>query len=288
MSNLPELVLYHAQCNDGFCAAWLWRRYKNAQAEFRPIQYGDEPPQDIHGRDVVLLDFSFKRDILLRMHENTHTLIVLDHHKTAQEELKGLDFCRFDMNKSGARVTLEYIRESVTGLSGADFPIWLVEYTEDRDLWRWLLPRSAEVSAALSSYPRTFEVWDHLYETGQDALVREGTAIQRYQNQVVEDKKKQAKWTELDGHRVPILNCTELVSETVGALAENNPFAIGFFIVSNDQIVYSLRSRGDGVDVADIARRNGGGGHRNAAGFTAPTLLPLFDQPKEAPADAAE
>jgi nanoRNase/pAp phosphatase (c-di-AMP/oligoRNAs hydrolase) len=35
-------------------------------------------------------------------------------------------------------------------------------------------------------------------------------------------------------------------------------------------LVFALRSRKDGVDVAAIAKRNGGGGHTSAAGFSQP------------------
>mgnify|MGYP001812765445 CR=1 FL=1 len=38
--------------------------------------------------------------------------------------------------------------------------------------------------------------------------------------------------------------------------------------VGDDQFKVSLRSRGE-VDVEKVARRNGGGGHRNAAGYLA-------------------
>ena len=35
---------------------------------------------------------------------------------------------------------------------------------------------------------------------------------------------------------------------------------------------YSLRSKGD-FDVSELAKRHGGGGHKNAAGFQSPALL---------------
>ena len=36
---------------------------------------------------------------------------------------------------------------------------------------------------------------------------------------------------------------------------------------SHDGVTYSLRSMDDRMDVSEIAKDNGGGGHRNAAGF---------------------
>ena len=43
--------------------------------------------------------------------------------------------------------------------------------------------------------------------------------------------------------------------------------------VENGRYKVSLRSRGD-VDVEQVARRHGGGGHKNAAGFTTEATLP--------------
>jgi nanoRNase/pAp phosphatase (c-di-AMP/oligoRNAs hydrolase) len=63
----------------------------------------------------------------------------------------------------------------------------------------------------------------------------------------------------------------EIMSDLVGELAAGHPFAAGY----QDQGTlrkWSLRSGPDGVDVAAIAVRFGGGGHRHAAGFT--TRLP--------------
>ena len=87
------LVLYHAGCADGFCAAWVYWR-QNPTAEFIPVQYGeDPPPQAFQGRDVLIFDFSYRRHVLLAIKERAKSVLVLDHHKTAKAELESLDFC---------------------------------------------------------------------------------------------------------------------------------------------------------------------------------------------------
>ncbi len=57
-------------------------------------------------------------------------------------------------------------------------------------------------------------------------------------------------------------------SEVAGELSEGHPFAAVYVETSTD-IIWSLRSRGD-FDVSEIAKKFGGGGHKNAAGFTVP------------------
>lgn len=280
--SMRPLVLYHADCADGFCAAWVAHRKFGEDADYLPVQYGQEPPA-VTGRRVIILDFSYKRDVLQRMADAAWSIIVLDHHKTAKEELAGFPpikdgvddcweghncFVRFDMEKSGGRLAWEYFNP------GMPSP-WLVDYTEDRDLWRWKLWRSRDVSAALASHPREFGLWEKFssFEPGDvefSKFVSDGAAILRYQSQVVAAQCKNAHEIEIDGHKVLAVNATVLISEIAGSLAEGRPFGATYFIRADGKAVWSLRSREGGVDVSEIARRHGGGGHAQAAGFEEP------------------
>lgn len=267
--NDPDLVLYHAGCFDGFCAAWLVHRaYPNA--EFCPVNYGQEPP-DVDGRNVWIVDFSYKRPTLLKMNESAASLLVLDHHKTAKADLEGLDFCHFDMDKSGARMTFNYLCsiDAATGGVTSDGS-WLVDYTEDRDLWRWKLPDSKEINAALRCYPMEFDVWDRLHVRNTFDLKHEGRAILSYQSKLIESHVRHAAEVEIMGHRVLCVNCTcaDLTSEIAGELAKDRPFGVCWFESDKNERIYSLRSRDNGIDVSEIAKAHGGGGHKNAAGFT--------------------
>lgn len=259
------VVLYHAHCADGFCAAWLIHR-QNLGATFIAINYGEPVPEVCKGRDVLVVDFSFSRSVLGDLVDMAKNVVVLDHHKTAEAELKDLDWprlgIRFDMEKSGARLTLEYIRPQ--GIKN-----WLVDFTEDRDLWRWKIPRSQAVNAAIGSYMKDFDVWDKMYAVGWCDLVAPGEAILRDQAQKVASGVRASWMISLCGYKVPCVNATASISETVGAMSEGQPFAVGFFENATHRI-YSLRSTESGVDVSEIAAKFGGGGHKHAAGFKIP------------------
>jgi uncharacterized protein len=268
---MPPLVLYHAACADGFCAAWVARR-KMPDAECVPVQYG-QPPPDVAGRDVYILDFCYKGHVLLEMAKSAAQVLILDHHKTAAADLDELHarfdgsipptrlVSRFDINKSGGRLAWEHF------FKGEPAP-WLVDYTEDRDLWRWKLPLSREVSAALSSYPHDFAVWDRLAEFLTPTLLAgEGTGILRYQARQVESACAHAALTDVCGHKVLAVNATTLQSEIAGKLAEGRPFGACYFIRADGKKVWSLRSTPEGIDVSEVAKKYGGGGHKHAAGF---------------------
>jgi len=271
---MRPLVLFHGGCNDGFCAAWIYRRYVNPQSDFKAVQYNTEPPTT-RDRDVVILDFSYERPLLMEMYEQAQSLLVLDHHATAEQELAGLDYCIFAQGKSGARMTWEHFFDHRSQFSAEDVP-WLVAYTEDRDLWKWELPDSKAVNAALTSYPRDFAIWDEIADKGPKIMAAEGEAILRFQHRLIRPRVKHHGWTTISEFRVPITNATFLTSEIGNALADGHPFSAVFFIRPDSKVVYNLRSRGeDAADVGSIARSYGGGGHKNAAAFTLETMLPI-------------
>lgn len=266
---MKTYVIYHAGCADGFCAAWVARNaFKGRDVDFIPAQYGTPPPALEAGAAVYILDFSFKRDVMIELAQLCNRVTVLDHHKTAQEALDGLTApglsITFDMTKSGGRLTWEHFH--------GDKPSpWLVDYTEDRDLWRWRLPRSRELNAALRSYPMTFDQWDVIHGMtavlGKGPMIVEGRAILRAEQQTVDAHVRNAREIDLAGHKILAVNATTLTSDIAGALAEGRPFGACWFMRGDGKRVWSLRSRDGGVDVSEIARANGGGGHRQAAGF---------------------
>ena len=262
------VIIYHGGgCFDGFCSAWVLSK-AYTDAELVAAKHGEQPP-DVARADVILADFSYKRDALRRLISFNRTVTVLDHHKTAEQELAGLDTgdgkfrAVFDMNKSGGRLAWEF---TCPPNANAGAP-WLVEYTEDRDLWRWALPHSREINAALRSYPMDFVEWDRLAGLDPLSLIPEGDAILRCERQVIDQHVRHAVETEIAGHRVKAVNATTLFSEIAGELAEGMPFGACYFDRADGLRQWSLRSRDGGIDVSEVAKKFGGGGHRNAAGF---------------------
>ena len=280
MSNRPDICIYHANCDDGFAAAYaVWERFGD-DVEYVACQYGQDAP-DVTGKDVLIVDFSFKADVMNALGSAARRVIVLDHHKTAEAELSGfmklecaggpfekrhadrmidgVGVC-FDMQKSGCRMAWEYC------FGNAQMPYWFAA-VEDRDLWRFALPDTKEICIAIRSMPREFQRWNK-FDT--DTLRREGVAIRRYVDMIVSNICDTAFEEEIAGHRVPVAACSyDFVSETANQLLHRNPGApfAACLVRSHDGVTYSLRSMDDRMDVSEIAKANGGGGHRNAAGF---------------------
>jgi hypothetical protein len=288
-SDKDVVVITHGGCWDGFCAAWLFHRVF-PDAAYVPGYYGQKPP-DVTGKRVFIADFSYPCDVMLPMCEVTRSLVVLDHHKTAQTELAELQFLAhiketrirpevvFDNDKSGGRLTWEHLlivdRDKM--IFGGNSP-WLMEYTEDRDLWRWNLPDSKAINAALRSYPLDFETWDVFSMMVPETFRAPGEAILRREAQIVDQHCQHAVPIKLCGYSGLQVNATVMFSEIAGKLSERDGVDFGacWFVRSDGKKQWSLRSRGDDCDVSKIASFYGGGGHKNAAGFESGSVDAMY------------
>ena len=260
-------VLYHADCPDGFGSAWsFWNKYGN-DAEYIAVKHGQNPP-DISDRDVFIVDFSYKRDVLLSIKESARSLIVLDHHISAKKDLDDLDFCIFDMEHSGAYLSWAY-------LFGESNVPRLILYIEDRDLWNWNLVDSEKILSALDSYEKDFSVWDNIsliLESHQDlddaenSILTEGGAILRYKNELLSKLIASKHEVSILGRSVPSINSSFFQSE-LGALLASKSYYSAVYYYNGEGYVFSLRSADGGADVSEIAKAFGGGGHKRAAGF---------------------
>jgi hypothetical protein len=255
------LCIYHGGCDDGFGAAYAVWKALGEGVEFHAGVY-QNPPPDVTGRAVAIVDFSYKRPIMLDIIDKAHSVLVLDHHKTAEADLAGLDGPKasviFDMNRSGAAMAWNHFHPNHATPG-------LIAYIQDRDLWTKRLPGVDEFTAALRSYPQDFRVWDGL---SVSQLITEGGAIQRYYRTLVESAKSHAYRRDIGGYNVPVVNASLfMASELAGELAAGEPFA-AVYAETETHVIWSLRSRApDGVDVSEIAKAHGGGGHKHAAGF---------------------
>jgi hypothetical protein len=138
MTETKPLVITHASCNDGRWAAHVAQLYYGPDnVEIFYAAYGMDPPP-VEGRDVLLTDFSYSREILEDMYQKTNSLKVLDHHKSAQKDLEGLPYCCFDMNHSGAVMAWKHF------FPDEEVPAILL-YVEDYDLWRFQYPETKEI-----------------------------------------------------------------------------------------------------------------------------------------------
>lgn len=271
----PTFVLYHSNCPDGFAAAWaVWMHLHEfspeLQASYIPVNYQQPLPEIPDGSDVVIVDFSYPREVIEELAARCRVL-VLDHHPTAKAALHGLACARFEEHKCGAVMAWEHFFPT------RDVPELLL-YIQDRDLWQWRMPRSKQINAALwKGTPRDFSrwkdilyLWDKGVTTGKERLIEAGEILATYDAQTVEMLCRHPHWQRILHWTVPAVASPVLQSEIGHQLLQlhpSAPFAAIYMTLDDGTYAYSLRSRTDDFDVSVVAKEFGGGGHKPAAGF---------------------
>lgn len=83
------LVIYHKGCFDGTASALVAYLVMGPGADYLAASYADPPvtPDLVKGRDVYLIDFSYKPDVMTELVKASKRLVYLDHHKSAKEGL---------------------------------------------------------------------------------------------------------------------------------------------------------------------------------------------------------
>ena len=293
-----EIVIHHGDCPDGVGAASIVWSFNQAEGltkvkldstkvKFFPAWHGREPPREIEGKNVLILDFSYSEPILRTMLTKCKNLLVLDHHKTAMKALEFLPEHQkvFDMNKSGVSLTWEYFHP------GMEMPMFY-RYIEDGDLWRKKLLYAEEYYTWIQTVKFDYQTYvDYASMSNEQmnrVLVDARSMLEL--NRVYVERALEHEWisfTRLKDkyYLVASVNTSILHSEIGNKLVTQNPlvdFAAVYSITGAGTTKYSLRSTDIQADCSIVATQFGGGGHRNASGMAveAPTNRmpgPVYD-----------
>lgn len=268
---MSNVILYHANCLDGIAAAHACWKHFGSDAQYVAMHY-DQPLPELVEKDVYMVDWSVKATVMDSILKVANSVTVIDHHKSAEEELKpyfkngDIDGI-FDMSKSGCVLTWEWF-----------FPIakvpLLYRYIQDRDIWKWNLEGTKEICNALfARMPMSISEFNAFYANNnvhpllEEGLFLETIALKKQEKALNDDVNL---ITVFGYDKIPVINST--ISETLHEMCASNPFSVGFKVIE-DKILFSLRSSDtydDTVDVSALAELHGGGGHQHAAGFTLP------------------
>lgn len=264
----PTVVLYHADCPDGFASAWaLSKRYGFDRVRYVPLAYGEAlRPGAYAGESVIMVDVSLPRSQFLLLNDEVEHLMLIDHHASASEELSDLPNTFFDLTRSGAGLAWDIAHE------GSPRPL-LIDLIEDRDLWNHVLPDTV-LLRVLDSLPMEFAAWDGFVadlENARDQMSVEAAAIERYDARSIERVLRHAIRMTQGGLRGWAVNAPrEMASDACARLLENEgcDFAMAWFhAAENNEASCSWRSKAAStVDVVKLAREYGGGGHTHASG----------------------
>lgn len=305
---MKSLIIYHQikhgiDCPDGIAAAWVADRYLCSRWHPHDIlgcAYQSEPP-DVSNYDFIyVLDFSFPLAVIEFWIQSGKDVVIIDHHKTAQEMLGDISaFSRsftfyFDLQESGATLAWRHFNNGCV-------PPAFLQYVRDRDLWNHALPLTEEIHEAsanmrfemgkvskitgIPSRDLVFAAFDHLSTLTQEQLIEvmadRGFELLKPKREAIDRAVARMEYGflphtdrgQMSNTPIPMVRVladgseNRLISDICAKLYEKIPEALFVACITNDG--WSLRSdkNGSDFDVSAIAQCFGGGGHRNAAGF---------------------
>lgn len=280
-----DVVLYHGYCPDGFTSAtacWHYRKKNGLSNEPEDIVYhgmahGRDTwrcPPGIEDKNVLICDFSFSEKVMLEMIGKAKNVLVLDHHKTAKAALANIpeENKVFDMDHSGAYITWRYF----FGYN-VQVPSFVL-YVEDHDIWTRVLPDSDAYSYLLRTVEFEFDTYEQFFDEKYFASMRPvAKGCETFANSMVERIVDSAvpHFMLIKGkyYFAAHVDTSVLKSEVGNKVFEKLPLT-DFSVVRDSKrwsgtTSFSMRSENSRVDVSEIARCFGGGGHRNAAGASA-------------------
>ena len=277
---LPTIVIYHNNCPDGFTSAWVfWRKFKNNNIKFLPYNHGEEPP-NVSKKNVYIVDFCFPRKKIMEMSNKANQLTILDHHKSAKEDLQDLDLGEkgdvvFDMSRCGAQIAWDHLFPN-------DPRPWIIDYVGDRDLWQFKLSFSKEVNSCLE-YDGFFKSFEKIEETINDTTIKDkciekGKNILDFTNKLVKSFADQAILTKciIDNteYKVYLVNCPHHYRSEIGNYISTN-FNCDFsasYLYNFEKKLWKISCRASDNSPLDLSiitsKVNNGGGHPKAAGFS--------------------
>lgn len=283
------MKVYHHNDPDGRCAAAIVYRYAalsdDEEIDFIECNYNDEIDVDAIEKDekVVIVDFSFEVDVMKKVLKKTDNVVWIDHHKTAIDKYDDSDIDvdtidglrdREEPGKSGCELAWEFFvpdeaRHGIMQKAQVPEAVLLIG---DRDTWKWEFGKRTEYFffglQCHDTDPKD-SMWDLLmldenpYMINQ--LIEEGEIVVKFKDQFTKEYVDEFGFEiEFEGLNCFAAGLYRFGSDVFGDKLQQYDMCISFEFNGENWLV-GLYS--ESVDVAEIAVKNGGGGHSGAAGF---------------------
>lgn len=304
-----DYVIYHKNCLDGFAGFFVLTQANSIKEN--AIVYPDIPstkfnPPNIKNKNVVIIDVAYNKNILKYIFSEAKYVLFIDHHVSIRADVLELityftdiHHVVYDSSKSGASLTWEYF------FPNKKIPRF-IKYIEDNDIGLWVYKytfpfiTSLRVNYKLEPTKENIKKWEKLYDKKEvKKLIKNGLKYIEYENYLLEINSKRYSYELFPGekvyndnsdffekagqYKVIVYNGTGCPSVSLLGKKFVDDYLCDFSILWTfhlDKKEYVLSFRSNSVDVSEIAKIFGGGGHKFAASCSIPhnkySILDLF------------
>ena len=297
-NELYDYVIYHKNCLDGFTGFFILT-LTNLISD-KAIVYSDVPsanhlPPNIDGKNVIIIDVAYKKNIVAELLKRSHKMTFIDHHISIRDDILSLQPSPpheivYNENKSGASLVWNYFFKQ------SKVP-YFVRYIEDNDIGAWKMKHTLPFISALSvKYPiintkENLENWKKLFDKTEIVnLIKRGNIYGEYRDHLIDMNLKKYSIEAFPGekiyndyfpffksigqYKVVVYNgggCPSSSHLSVKFLENIDCDFVIFWVLNLDRKEYIIQFRSANVDVASIAKLFGGGGHTLASACSIPS-----------------
>lgn len=233
------------------------------------------------GEDVYIVDYSIDTLMMERLLQITSNVCWIDHHKTSIEKYANfattISGLRYD-GLSGAMLTYLYLEldilypEEIEKVDFTNIPM-AIRLVNDWDIGKFEFGLSTTyfktATDSLFLHPQSVKWPDVNYN--YDKLIKDGKSMVKFRDQWAEQYMKKGFITLFEGHKCFAVNLGSINSEYFKSVVSMDIDIFIAFVFDGKQWTVSLYSNSS-VDVSEIAKKYGGGGHKGAAGFSCEAL----------------
>jgi oligoribonuclease NrnB/cAMP/cGMP phosphodiesterase (DHH superfamily) len=267
---------YHKVDLDGKCSAAI---VKDALSETRcvPFDYGEQFPwESIQPREAVfLVDISLRPEDMAQLNQLCE-LVWIDHHQTAIQAIDQSIAGAREVGKAGCELTWGFLHQEALPLGVLLLGRYDVWDQSDKKLWNEkILPFQLGMKSHNAS-PENQALWTRVF-TDEDfvsALIERGQAIQGFQ------AEQNRATMERSSHEGTFAGYKAIFCNAAGGSqlfdkfydAQKHDLMVAYVMDKHKVWKVSLYTERPDLDVSALAKKFGGGGHRQAAGFESKDL----------------
>lgn len=268
--------VYHKKDLDGWCSGAIMK-LKYPDIKLIGYDYGEEIPDIPKGEPVIMSDVSFPMEKMLEISSNCdYNLLWIDHHISAIkdfEEFVGNDspFCQAVLSTDVAACELTWKTLMKTEVPSAVYLLGVYDTWRAKDdpLWDDSVMPFQMAMKAVCNHPDKFPTRLFEDEDMVNSFIKDGRAIVNYNKTNYQSLCDLRSFElELDGYKAIAINHGDFSSRIFDSVWDPNKYdiMICFAYSGKGYWTVSFYTEKPDIDVSEIAKKRGGGGHKGAAG----------------------